>query len=1031
MNESGTCLECGRESVPRGGLGVCASCAFRMALDMGQAPDWFESGPEGTSRTHGDYDLLEEIGRGGAGVVFRARQRSLNREVALKVLYAGPFADASGKDRLLAEARVVARLRHPNIVGVHEAGELDGQPYFAMEWVQGRSLAEVAATGPISPIRAARWMQKVAAAIAHAHASGVLHRDLKPSNILLDAQDEPRVADFGLAKLLDGEWAASMTMGVRGSPAYMAPEQAEGKTEMLGPPVDVHGMGAVLYELVTGRPPFSGSTIASVLESVRSSEPLPPRALNPAVPADLENVILKCLRKEPGKRYATAALLEEDLTEFLAGRPVRARPVGKLEKVWRQARRRPFAASALVGMVLAAAAMAMVWVVSAHQVRVARDAAQERLAESLLESVRVLRLAREPGWRGRSLERIAEAQAVDVRGKWLSALRNEAVAAMAESDFEWVKATVPLVPGDANPEMLVCFQRDFQRLAAWNPDTRQIDILSVPDGRRMENLAARWPDEVRAFSACGRYLSLRYRNAMAVWDTTTGKEVLSAEDGAGYQGFSSGAFAPDRALFARAEAGGNIVVYQMDEGMARRIAAWPLPVGKGCSGLDWSIDGGEIVVITGGRMLVVHKMETGEIRWQREFKESVSQVAWRNRAGRVCAITGAGRLVILDAASGETVDQVGLPTDGSTTARFSPDGTVLAASGSAFGTRFWDATTLEPLGKFDPVAWHIEFSEDGHQLGTHHHQNAIWFLRKLPPLLGTTWSRPGAMPDHPGIAVDAEGKRIATADDDGPNIWNAFSGNRIGGSEIPHARKVAALPNRLGFLCADDKSVWEVPADGGVARKIQPAEAGAILGLPGGGILIAGKGRGQLHHLTPTGTKEIAIPKPAERLAANGKGRWVACSREHEDGVYLIDLANPDRPAVRLEGAGPRCAFSSNGSLLLTCGQLPILWLIKDGQPVVGPPLPLASNNRGEMIAAISPDGAWIAATQNDREVHLVEVATGTTLVVLPAPASGIVSDVAFSGDGHVLVVASGRGDLRVWPLPALRGQLAGLGLDW
>ena len=1025
MKDVSLCAECGEAMPPQDAMGVCAACSFRLALELGDAE------VDDGCRVHGDYDLLEEIGRGGTGVVFRARQRSLDRVVALKVLCSGPFADAAGRERLLAEARAVARLNHPHIVAVYEAGDMDGQPFFTMEWVAGRTLADVAQTGPVAPLRVAGWMRKVAAAVAHAHAAGVLHRDMKPSNILLDEEDEPRVADFGLAKVGDGAWAAAFTGVLCGSPAYMPPEQADAALGLVGPTLDVYGMGAVLYELVTGRAPFAGPTVAAVLDLVRHHDPLSPRALNPTIPADLENIIMQCLRKEPSRRYATAAELAADLEDFLAARPVRARPVGLWEKAWRWARRRPLAAGSLTAASLALLALLAVWVVSDHQVRVARDEARERLAESLLESVRVMRLAGEPGWRDRSLDKIVEARRTSRDARMVPTMRNEAVAALAEVDFHWRKASALLVPQDATPEMLVCFDRDFQKLAAWNAETRAVDILAVPEGRLLGSIVAPWPDEVCAFSHCCRYLALRDGNAMSVWDTVSGKVVLATAGGTGYRGFASGSFALNTARFARGEVGGKVAVYELKEGVAARAAEWSIPDGGACSGMDWSADGKTLVLIVNGRLLIVCDAMTGTTRWRRDFKEGISHASWRNAAERICVLSGSGRLAILDAQTGEMLDQIGVPIDGTTTARFSPDGALLAASGHGVGTRLWNAATLAPIGRFNPVAWHLAFSADGRRLGTHYHKGEILFMERVPPLVGNTWTRTQPSPEYPWIALDDAGKTVVTIDEIGPMIWDMGTGKRLGIAAIPHARRVATAAAGVGFFCADDKAVWSFSPTGEKLKKICDGVASSILGLPDGTVMIADANIGRLCRVSPEGMVLRNIPEPADHLAADASGRWIASSRKHAQHVDILDLQNPDQPAVRLSDAGARCTFSSDGSLLLTCGRLPRLWKTTNLQPMEGSALPLEANNRDEMRAALSPDGRWIAATQHDREVHLVEVASGKLLTVLPAHAGGIITEVAFSADGNTLVVASGHGDLRVWPLPALRQKLAELGLNW
>jgi serine/threonine protein kinase/outer membrane protein assembly factor BamB len=290
-------------------------------------------------RYFGDYELLEEIARGGMGVVYKARQRKLDRVVAVKMILAGELAGAADVQRFHAEAQTAANLQHPHIVAIHEVGEHDGQHYFSMDYVEGKSLADLVREQPLPPARAARYVRLIAEAIHYAHRQGTLHRDLKPGNVLLDAFDQPRVTDFGLAKRIDKDAGLTATGAVVGTPSYMPPEQAAGKGAVLGPTADVYALGAVLYELVTGRPPFRAATALDTLLQVLGSEPAPPRLLNPGIDRNLETVILKCLAKEPRRRYATAQELADDLGAFLEGRPVKARRPSPVERAVRWARK--------------------------------------------------------------------------------------------------------------------------------------------------------------------------------------------------------------------------------------------------------------------------------------------------------------------------------------------------------------------------------------------------------------------------------------------------------------------------------------------------------------------------------------------------------------------------------------------------------------------------------------------------------------------------------------------------------------------
>jgi serine/threonine protein kinase len=284
----------------------------------------------------GDYELLAEIGRGGMGVVYKARQKTLNRLVALKLILGGKLASADDLQRFLIEAKAAARLDHPNIVSVHEIDQVDGQHYFSMEYVDGETLAKRLTAGPLPSRKAARILLTVANALHYAHQQGILHRDLKPSNILVDVSDEPFVTDFGLAKRLgDDATYKTQTGAIMGTPSYMSPEQAAGRNHDVGPATDVYGMGALLYELLTGRPPFRSETHLDTLTHVMHSEPVPPRLLNPKVDHDLETICLKCLEKDPHKRYHTAAELAKDLSRYLNGETISARSFNVLDRISR------------------------------------------------------------------------------------------------------------------------------------------------------------------------------------------------------------------------------------------------------------------------------------------------------------------------------------------------------------------------------------------------------------------------------------------------------------------------------------------------------------------------------------------------------------------------------------------------------------------------------------------------------------------------------------------------------------------------
>ena len=301
------------------------------------------------------YEFLGVLGRGGMGVVYKARHAALKRTVALKMLLGGEYADPSAAARFRVEAEAVARLHHPNIVQIHEVGEAGGHPYCALEFVDGGSLAEKISGGPLPAGEAARLVETLARAVQLAHSRNVVHRDLKPANVLLAADGTPKVSDFGLARHLDADSGATHTGAVLGTPAYMAPEQAAGRSSEAGPAADIYALGVILYECVSGRPPFKGGSVIDTLDQVRTQEPAPPSRWRSGVPRDLETICLKCLRKEPEQRYASAAELADDLARCRNREPITARPVGRGERVVKWVRRNPAATAAAVAVVLSLA----------------------------------------------------------------------------------------------------------------------------------------------------------------------------------------------------------------------------------------------------------------------------------------------------------------------------------------------------------------------------------------------------------------------------------------------------------------------------------------------------------------------------------------------------------------------------------------------------------------------------------------------------------------------------------------------------
>lgn len=445
ISEPDVCATCGeRLSLSPSVHGHCSRCLF--ATTFGHEEPLEEEVSSAPWTTFSGCELYEEIGRGGMGVVYRARQSSLNRIVAVKVLLRAQFAGTEERERFFREAQAAARLKHPGIVGIYEVGEAEGVPWFSMEYISGLSLEKRVREHPLEGLEAARCVQQVALALHHAHEHGVLHRDLKPSNILLDERGTPRITDFGIARMMTSETASqeaaelTRTGQILGSPGYAAPEQAlcghaDART-------DVYGLGALLYHLLTGRPPFQGPTLDVILVQLRESDPLSPRRLNPTAPRDLETICLKCLHKQPEGRYASAQAVAEDLKRFLDGAAILARPLSPLGHTWRWCRRYPGTAAllAVIGLLVSALVIGAV--------TFARQQQRQEHRTALLAQARMHRAENVAGARTQALAALQEAWRIRSSAE----LQSEAAAALSLHEIRLERTLPPNDPLAKPPE---------------------------------------------------------------------------------------------------------------------------------------------------------------------------------------------------------------------------------------------------------------------------------------------------------------------------------------------------------------------------------------------------------------------------------------------------------------------------------------------------------------------------------------------------------------------------------------------------
>jgi WD40 repeat protein/serine/threonine protein kinase len=1028
------------------------------------------------------YEILGELSRGGMGVVYRARQVSLNRLVALKMIHAGARAGAVDRARFQTEAEAVARLRHPNIIQIYDTGHCDGCPYFTMELVRGPTLARACQGRPQPAPAAAALVETLARAIACAHQQGILHRDLKPANVLLepigtqmawprDGEADPfgspiaslstsiwtpKLADFGLAKRLDD---VSLTQHglILGTPSYMAPEQVDGKGRALGPAVDIYSLGAILYELLTGRPPFLSGSIESTLAIVASEDPIPLRRLQPDVPRDLETISLKCLEKEPSRRYSSAAELADDLGRFQSGEPVRARPPSPVDR-WVKLSRRNQALVWGVAGILTAIAVGT----TATGVMAVRESRSRQLADRNAQRATASALQ-------------AEASRMAALGEAYQARLAAAMAAMGHNDVREAGRQLRLAPeesrgwewrylqGRLDQSLAVVTGMPEVGSAAFCPAGERI---AVADGRGYrildavtgKSLAVRAADRLcHGVYAFGTRSGLRF---VLDYSENTQSFLLTDEGGVALSRIALPApysIRPDHFVFVMAMSrdGRRLALQRFPYSSTPLIEVFDTATGlrtATCGGpdsyllaLDFSPDGSRIAAVQESQQVFLFDAETGKPAAILSGHQGIVRgVAFSPDGLRLATCADDQTISVWEVETGRLLCTLHGHVGGVTCVAFSPDGRRLVSGGSDSTLRLWNADGGEALLVFNghsAQVTRVAFDRDGRTIASTANDGTarLWDVTSLED---ARVLRGHASYVYP-VAYSGDGRWIASGSwDSTVRLWDATSGSPAR-TLRGHTKPLGALAftpdgTRLASWGEDSTiRLWDTASgaesepclkhlsmyhrDSVYSLVISPD--GKRLGaLTGDGVSENGDPEGKIANsgvrfwdlATRAELAPLRLPLRTARVVAfSPDGRRLAAGGD-DPKVVIVD-ASSGQLLAELSGFTGRIqsvVFSPDGRQLLTAGRDPTLrlWDTETGGLVR-----IFAGHSLEVLAAVfHPDGTRIASGGHDRSICLWETATGVELVRLPGHTSYVFS-LAFSPAGETLVSGSGDSTVRLW----------------
>lgn len=993
-----------------------------------------------TVRLLGDYELLDEIGRGGMGVVWRARQRTLRRFVAVKTLPGGDLASAEARARFRNEALVTARLKHPNLVTVHEVGDADGVPFLVMELVEGRPLNEVLAGPPLAPKLAARWLHDVALAVQHAHENGVLHRDLKPSNILIESGDDggrPRVTDFGLAKLADVESSFTRTGSAVGSPAYMPPEQARyGEYTVRS---DVYGLGAILYTVLTGRPPFQGESVATVLAQVDSDEPIAPRRLNAGIPIGLETICLKCLEKNPSRRYDSARVFAEDVTRFLRGELVQARPVGPMGRLVRSASRHPWRAMVVV---LAAAMFLGAGITLERNARIERQhsaalkkeqaATQLALMKAQLGEARAIIRLRQADSRPRAeaiVQQVIDQQPpAELRGE----VRDVALAALALPVARYERLLGDGVVSD--DWTLACgdLPRDRWALALFRGPV-VLRAVNAASNTLSFGVGARQVTALIGFSPGGRWLAIRHRDEMGIWDTSlnaTQRLAFVARPwtrGRSFN-FTKLAFAPDDRAVLWVD-GGSVVATSLPEGA--ELGSWSGavesvafdPSGKFFALARANEAAVELRSWPDGALLRVFSGNFPQPLCALALTSGAERIAGGDRAGRVTAWRGDGRQGSLIELRGHAEMIRGI--------NFSKDGRLIAATSEEGTLRVWESSGGDELAKLNFDAAALSFSSDGNRVGVGYGSGRLAQVRlEHSPVLHTF--RPDPAPETPqAVSFLPDGTAVSCLGLSQAFVCSVPHGRVL--SELPFPRPYTVLAESAaggGLLVSGAEGVWRYPLRGDGARvELLPSARWGwdSLTLSGNGRWIAASDNGgsrvavwPMGSVDPSQVKFVSMGSLGPgTIALSPDGTRLAVGYRYDPGLLIMDVASGESKQRLDLPARHALGWSPDGRWLAACGTTAPMWDTTSWRPVALPELEPNHPPAGDVTFS-PPEGGvcrWMAVVAGGSRVVLIDIESRQIAAVFEAPSRRSIYRLGFSPDRRWLAAACARGEIQLWDL--------------